>query len=440
MKDLLSSISKDKNSNFKLPELPTTTSHDSKLNSKDLEKLNDLVKRLPALESLFSELEERVGINESRIEGHDKDLSEIMKLLNEKADKSIANDVGKLQKNFDEINRELEQFNSLRNEIEQINKRCDSTDRNLTSLEERMEMIKESINSCLRDVENLLKTLKEDLKKLEEESNTQGGLIIKINQRIDVLEIKIDNIDKSFAGGLIGSSGLGKASGDVKELQEILDILKRDFMSFKEDNYKRNKEVEEELEKKVDKADLIEFERLMRERMEANEKSLLKAKTDLRKALRNLEDKLKNISNQFTSRGASIDREDALLSKKPLEGWKCATCDKDLVNMIGLPAEHYNWRKMPKKEGERIPMMGQGFSRMLMTLNHNSSTSHLEKHSKTFYSPKAGDEDSAFNESPVSSRNVKLRSSIPKVDKDGSTTVENSILPQIKKKNKSGLN
>jgi transposase-like protein len=101
-----------------------------------------------------------------------------------------------------------------------------------------------------------------------------------------------------------------------------------------------------------------------------------------------------------------LERDDAVLAKKPLEGWKCATCDKNLVNMIGMPAEHYTWNRMPKKNGERIPMMGQGFSRMLMTLNHNQSTSNLEKQSKTFYSPR--EEEEPIDESMRSSRNEKV--------------------------------
>ena len=106
--------------------------------------------------------------------------------------------------------------------------------------------------------------------------------------------------------------------------------------------------------------------------------------------------------------------------------------------MSGMPAEHYNWNRMPRKDGERIPMMGQGFSRMLMTLNHNSSVPNLEKrNSKTLYSPKRDDmDDSMLHESPASSRHEKVRSSVGRIEKEGSTTIENSILPQIKKKNK----
>mmetsp|Transcript_33666 Transcript_33666/g.33142 ORF Transcript_33666/g.33142 Transcript_33666/m.33142 type:complete len:106 (+) Transcript_33666:458-775(+) len=36
--------------------------------------------------------------------------------------------------------------------------------------------------------------------------------------------------------------------------------------------------------------------------------------------------------------------------------------------MAGLPVEFYNWRKLPKNKVEKMPMVGQGFSRMLKTV------------------------------------------------------------------------
>lgn len=100
--------------------------------------------------------------------------------------------------------------------------------------------------------------------------------------------------------------------------------LKRDFSIFKEEYYKRDRELGTEVDKKVDKADLVEFERLMRDRMEATEKAIQKIKGEMKKALKILDDKVKRIGDQAKERGPSMEREDAMLAKKPLEGWKCA--------------------------------------------------------------------------------------------------------------------
>lgn len=429
----MNSIGKETDTPIVIPQSGPTMS------SKDLDRLNDLYKKFPNLEKAIKEVSERVDTTENRLDAHDKNISDILKALKEKADISIKDEVDRLKSAIDDINRELGQFDTLRAEIEANKKRCEANDRNFATIEERLDMIKESMNERLREIENLLNSLKEDLLKLDAESNKQGGCIIKINQKIDIHEIKIDNLDKLLSSGFIGGGGFGSdnSGADTRELRNLFDQFKRDFLSFKEENYKRDKEIQEELNKKVDKADLVEFERLMRERMEATEKALQKAKTEFKKGLKLLDDKIRKVSDLPKSRGPSMDRDDAMLSKKPLEGFKCATCEKDLTNMIGLPAEFYNWKKMPRKEGERIPMMGQGFSRMLMTLNHNHSTTNLEnRNSKTFYSPRKDDHEEV-NESIASSRNEKARSSL--IEKEGSTTIENSVLPQIKKKNKTVL-
>ena len=48
-----------------------------------------------------------------------------------------------------------------------------------------------------------------------------------------------------------------------------------------------------------------------------------------------------------------------MLSKKNLGPIACASCEKDLVNMQGSPAEYHNWKGMPQREqGERIARYG----------------------------------------------------------------------------------
>ena len=417
---------------FKLPKSPGVT-----MSSKDLNKLKELSEKVPALEDALKKLTERVDVTEDRLDAHDTNISDIWKALNEKADKSVKEELNNLKHSLNDLHNQIDKFGSLRADIEANKKRCEAIEQTITSLEDRIDNLRNSLNERLRDLEGILMSLKEELEKLDTENNRQGGMIIHINQRIDTLELRISTLDKSMSGNLLGNNFSTDQPPDVSDLKRQFESFKRDFISFKEEHYKRNKEVEEELNKKVDKADLIEFERLMRDRMEAMDKALQKAKSELKKALRILDDRVKRLTDQVKSRGPSLDREDAMLSKKPLEGFKCATCDKNLVNMIGLPVEHYNWNRMPKKEGERIPMMGQGFSRMLMTLNHNASTSNLDNRtSRTFYSPR--EEEDVINESSHSSRNDNQRASASRVEKDGSTTVEASILPQIKKKKKVG--
>ena len=62
----------------------------------------------------------------------------------------------------------------------------------------------------------------------------------------------------------------------------------------------------------------------------------------------------------------NVEEEDAMFAKRPLIGWSCASCDKDIVNLSGRPAEFYPWMKLPARDPtDRISRVGQGFSRML---------------------------------------------------------------------------
>jgi hypothetical protein len=65
----------------------------------------------------------------------------------------------------------------------------------------------------------------------------------------------------------------------------------------------------------------------------------------------------------------NFNEEDAMFSKRPLGGFSCASCDKDLVNLNGRLADYLPWSKLPFRDpNERLAKVGQGFSRMLQNL------------------------------------------------------------------------
>lgn len=266
LKDLLKSLG-SKDVEFKLPKSPGVT-----MSSKDLNKLKELSEKVPALEDALKKLTERVDVTEDRLDAHDTSISDIWKALNEKADKSVKEELNNLKHSLNDLHNQIDKFGSLRADIEANKKRCEAIEQTITSLEDRIDNLRNSLNERLRDLEGILMSLKEELEKLDTENNRQGGMIIQINQRIDTLELRITTLDKSMSGNLLGNNFSTDQPPDVSDLKRQFESFKRDFISFKEEHYKRNKEVEEELNKKVDKADLIEFERLMRDRMEAMDK------------------------------------------------------------------------------------------------------------------------------------------------------------------------
>mmetsp|Transcript_35280 Transcript_35280/g.6358 ORF Transcript_35280/g.6358 Transcript_35280/m.6358 type:complete len:85 (-) Transcript_35280:128-382(-) len=63
------------------------------------------------------------------------------------------------------------------------------------------------------------------------------------------------------------------------------------------------------------------------------------------------------------------DGNDAMLARKPLGGWSCASCEKNLEQLRGKKAPYSSWSKMPYRDpADRIARVGPGFSRMLATV------------------------------------------------------------------------
>ncbi len=95
-------------------------------------------------------------------------------------------------------------------------------------------------------------------------------------------------------------------------------------------------------------------------------------KAETKKALKLLERQLKNLYDLFMSKGGNEHNEDAMFSKKPLGGFSCASCEKDLVNLYGKKVDFMPWSKLPFRDpSERIARVGQGFSKMLSMIDPN---------------------------------------------------------------------
>lgn len=48
-----------------------------------------------------------------------------------------------------------------------------------------------------------------------------------------------------------------------------------------------------------------------------------------------------------------------MLTKKNLGPIACATCEKDLINMQGLPVDYHVWKNLPQRDtSERIARYG----------------------------------------------------------------------------------
>jgi hypothetical protein len=53
--------------------------------------------------------------------------------------------------------------------------------------------------------------------------------------------------------------------------------------------------------------------------------------------------------------GTHVTEDDAMFTKKYVGPVDCASCDKGIINLNGMRAEHLNWNRLPFREpNERI--------------------------------------------------------------------------------------
>ena len=177
------------------------------------------------------------------------------------------------------------------------------------------------------------------------------------------------------------SVGLSQPSAPVddsliKDLEMRLNELSGDYYPFKKDVLRWLKDLQDQLNNKADIEALNNLEKALMDKLNEIVKALQKQfadKNDTKKALKLLEKQLKNLYDLIMSKQNGPDEDDAMFSKKPLGGFSCASCEKNLINLQGQAADFHTWQKFPYRDpAERIARVGQGFSRMLSMIKPES--------------------------------------------------------------------
>lgn len=199
--------------------------------------------------------------------------------------------------------------------------------------------------------------------------------------KIERFETRLDGIEKR-----LGQMARANASNNVNmnepmsgDLENRLNSLEDRFNNhenqneeFKKETINMLAELQDQLNNKVDYDKLKELEDKLLGILEDRIRQLIKQladKNETKKNLKMLEKQLKNLLDVFMQKQNSPDEENAMFSKKPLGGFSCASCEKNLINLQNKPPEYFNWNRFPTRDPqERIAKLGQGFSRMLSSM------------------------------------------------------------------------
>uniref|UniRef100_A0A7S3NCU1 Uncharacterized protein n=1 Tax=Euplotes harpa TaxID=151035 RepID=A0A7S3NCU1_9SPIT len=216
----------------------------------------------------------------------------------------------------------------------------------------------------------------------------QERQMLKVLGKTNLCEARLDALEKQSKDTgpikIISQNSVTSVDQDGKDALRGLKDLEARFKAFKDDVNKKLAVIEyQSLPMKADKVDLEEIDKL-REKIAALEKEIKKLRAELYALSKTQLAAIQESKKAQKRVEDDSQREEASLIKKPI-GWKCANCERDLVNLEGTQVDFYNWKKLPmtirnqstkrNKVSMNLHNIGQGFSKMLQTFSTDNLVS-----------------------------------------------------------------
>lgn len=234
----------------------------------------------------------------------------------------------------------------------------------------------------LDQLAELVRKIREELDLLKSDTKNNTSELNKLKAKFELLETKISHLTKTIteltakiekgAGKkedkgqnlFAQNAGVHIEEDEWNEVKKTLEKMKKDFADLQKelDAVKELKRRVYSLEGLMDtKMDKDEFEK-WRAANDINQilSGLIKKfadRNEVLKALKKLENRIMILEEMISKEGnGPIDNgENAMLAKKPLGGWSCASCQKDLINIEGNRVQYHPWAKLPQRNpAERI--------------------------------------------------------------------------------------
>ncbi len=164
-------------------------------------------------------------------------------------------------------------------------------------------------------------------------------------------------VEAFASGAYISEDAWADMRDRVDRIDKALSAVSAELETFRELKRKYA-----EFEKRIDiKLDAKLFEDWRKENdldeLQAGIERRFADKADVEKMFKKLKMRLIMLEEMTTHEEPAQEPNSAgaMLAKKPLGGWSCASCQKNLVNMEAARPAYYPWARMPKKSlAERV--------------------------------------------------------------------------------------
>jgi DNA repair exonuclease SbcCD ATPase subunit len=348
----------------------------------DVERSSSDVSRsdLESLKKLLKQLEDNLKSKASL-----EDLNSIKHVSTGQAVVPDLKGLRELQHRVDELQKSIQSLPKSEpnkfsgKELQDLTSRVESLEKHLAGLLSRLDDVgnrlsgievslnKKSNKSDLDDLKKLISS-QDSRPVLKSDDSVDSSKLTSFSRRLGYVEEALKLLTLPEGYDIIAIFNIViKVQAETKEFKDKSDEYFKKIFS-------KLKELEDLINKKANIEDLKALDEFIRSKLKelADEFSKKFAeKIETKKALKYLE---KMIKDNETFK-AIPEGDDAMLARKPLGGWSCASCQKELEKLIGKVAPYHPWNKLPYRDpADRIARAGPGFSRMLATIQPESFT------------------------------------------------------------------
>jgi chromosome segregation ATPase len=246
--------------------------------------------------------------------------------------------------------------NKIKELVVRVDKKADQ--KNLDELSELVQKLQEELDA--------LKSNTEEINKLRTRMDLLETKFVSLSKTINELTVKIDkggkkeqdkgNYFAQNAGAHIEEEEWSELKKTIERIKKELSDVLKDLDGLKELK-KRVYSLEGLMDTKLDKEEFEKWK--LSNDLGQTLSGILKKfadRNEVLKAMKKLENRILLIEEEMAREGGVIDNgENAMFAKKPLGGWSCASCQKDLINIEGLKVQYHPWAKLPQRNpSERI--------------------------------------------------------------------------------------
>ena len=387
LKELELRISNNEASTTRVKDLSEKTDASSRRHESEIRELKEEIMRLGELKEEIKRLGEmgRKGISdgkpsEYRGDAGREDLEPLRKQIKALEDamrkKELHHRVDELQKQLQDLASrpsdsgsklaDIKQLQDMQSRLDGLEKLLQDLNSRFDDLGSRVSVIEVSLSKKvgkpeLDELRKLIGSM-ESRQSIRSDDSLDTSKIVSLSRRLGAAEDHLKLLVLPEGHDIIAIFNiLLKAQIDIKDSKDRSDKIVREFMN-------KLRELEEALAKKSHIEDLRAMEDLLKGKIKEIYDEFSKKfaeKIETKRALKYLE---KLIQEQDTIKTIP-EGDDAMLARKPLGGWSCASCQKELEKLMGKVAPYQSWNKLPYRDpADRIARAGPGFSRMLATI------------------------------------------------------------------------